>query len=96
MYVCMYVYHIHHLVLLLLYLLKIYFSRAGRYSDSGVLSNSCFGEMLRNGSSSFPSPKPLPGSVSPKLPYVVVGDEAFPLRGNMLHLYPGHNLPGQL
>ena len=60
------------------------------------LATLCFGEMLRNGTYSFPSPKPLPGSVSPKLPYVVVGDEVFPLRGNMLRPYPGRNLPGQL
>lgn len=42
----------------------------------------------------FPTPKPLPGTRSPNLPYVIVGDEAFPLRTNMLRPYPGRNLPG--
>ena len=33
------------------------------------------------------------GSTQPPLPYVFVGDEAFPLH-NMLRPYPGRNLPG--
>ena len=32
------------------------------------------------------------GATGPSLPYVVVGDEAFPLRKNMLRPYPGRNL----
>lgn len=36
----------------------------------------------------------IPGTTSPVLPHVIVADEAFPLRTNMLRPYPGRNLPG--
>ena len=67
---------------------------AGRQSDGGVLSNSAFGQALEGGYLSLPSPSPLPGTTGPNLPYIIVGDEAFPLRANMLRPYPGRNLPG--
>ena len=69
---------------------------AGRHSDGGVLSNSEFGQALQDGSLSLPSPCPLSGTTEPRLPYVIVGDEAFPLRTYMLRPYPGKNLPGKL
>lgn len=65
----------------------------GRQSDGGVLSNSAFGQALDNNSLTLPNPYPLPGTTQ-ELPYVVVGDEAFPLRVNMLQPFPGRNLPG--
>ena len=34
------------------------------------------------------------GTMQPSLPYVIIGDEAFPLRNNLLRPYPGRNLPG--
>ena len=67
---------------------------AGRHSDGGVLSNSEFGKALENGSLSIAGPCPLPGSTN-SFPYVIVGDEGFPLRMNMLRPYPGRNLPGK-
>ena len=63
----------------------------GRHSDGGVLSNSSFGRALENGSLSIPAAHPLPGATQPA-PYVIVGDEAFPLKTNMLRPYPGRNL----
>jgi len=66
----------------------------GRHSDGGVLAHSSFGIALENDSLSFPAPRPLPGTAHPKLPFVIVGDEAFPLRTNMLRPYPGRNLSG--
>ena len=65
---------------------------SGCHSDGGVLENSEFGQALESGSLVLPTPHPLPGTID--LPYVFVGDEAFPLRTNMLRPYPGKHLPG--
>ena len=70
--------------------------QVGRFSDGGVLNHSTFGDLLMRGALPFPLPQPLPGTSEPDLPYVIVGDEAFPLREIMLRPYPGHNLPGTL
>ena len=64
---------------------------AGRHSDGGVLSNSSFGQALESGCLSLPPPRELPGTHT-QVPFVFVGDEAFPLRTNMLRPYPGRNL----
>ena len=64
----------------------------GRHSDGGVLSNSTFGQALDSGKLSIPTGRPLPGTTQPTLPYVIVGDEAFPLKTNMMRPYPGRNL----
>ena len=63
----------------------------GRHSDGGVLSNSAFGQALENESLNIPACSPLPGT-SVMAPYVIVGDEAFPLRSNLLRPYPGKYL----
>ena len=39
-------------------------------------------------------PRPFPGTGQPDIPFVIVGDEAFPLKNYMMRLYPGRNLPG--
>ena len=67
---------------------------SGCHSDRGVLSNSDFGQALVNDSLFIPDPCPLTGTKQPKLPYVIVADEASPLRMNMVRLYPGKKLPG--
>ena len=53
---------------------------AGKESDSGVFSNSVFGQSLE--SNALPLPQPSD----------IVGDEGFPLRNNLLRPYPGRNL----
>ena len=51
----------------------------GRQSDGGVLYNSNFGRALREGKLDIPSTSSLPHATD-VAPYVVVGDEAFPLQ----------------
>ena len=41
----------------------------------------------------LPPPEPITGTSEPRLPFVFVGDEAFPLLPNLLRLYPGDYLP---
>ena len=35
-------------------------------------------------------------TAQPDLPFVFVGDEAFPLRNYMMRPFPGRNLPGKM
>ena len=62
----------------------------GRQSDGSVFANSLFGRMLK-AQLPIPPPEPLEGSVSPNLPYVFVGDEAFPLLQNLMRPYLSGN-----
>ncbi|XP_030215697.1 protein ALP1-like [Gadus morhua] len=68
----------------------------GRSSDGGTLSSSAFGTALRLGNLDLPPDQPLPGAdhLGPQ-PHVFIGDEAFPLRRNLLRPYPGQNLGGE-
>lgn len=67
----------------------------GRASDGGVLSNSIFGQRLRDGSLGLPGDAVLPGAerLGPQ-PFVFVGDEAFPLRRNLMRPFPGRQVGG--
>ena len=69
---------------------------AGHHSDGGVFSNSEFGRSLETGSISLPAPCPLLGTTQPNIPFVMVGDEAFPLKSYMMRPYPGKNIPGKI
>ena len=66
---------------------------SGRHSDGGVLSHSVFGQALESNSLSLPPDRALPGTTSPNVSFVFVGDAAFPLKRNMMRPYPGRNLP---
>lgn len=61
-----------------------------------MLSNSTFGQAFEAGKLSIPNPCRLPGTDhdDPDLPYIIVGDEAFPLKNNMFRPYAGRYLPG--
>ena len=52
----------------------------GRNSDGGIFSRSNLGKRFTDGNFNFPPSAPIPGyENSGPLPYVAVGDEAFPL-----------------
>ncbi|KAF7646310.1 hypothetical protein LDENG_00190140 [Lucifuga dentata] len=60
-------------------------------SDAGVFARSCFRSQLIQGKLAILPPSTLPGS-EVQSPHVFVGDEAFPLKVNMMRPYSGTNL----
>ncbi|KAK0156466.1 Protein ALP1-like [Merluccius polli] len=68
----------------------------GRTGDGGILSRSSFGEGLMSGTLDFPEDKELPeAGHRGEMPYVLVGDEAFPLRRYLTRPFPGSNIPAE-
>ncbi|XP_029340983.1 protein ALP1-like [Acyrthosiphon pisum] len=63
----------------------------GKNSDGGILSHSNLGKALENNLLNIPESKTLPGT-NTKAPFVIVGDEAFPLNTYLLIPYPGKQL----
>lgn len=65
----------------------------GRCSDGGTLSASPFGRALREHTLDLPEDTTLPDAedLGP-VPHVFVGDEAFPLRRDLMRPYPGRQL----
>lgn len=65
----------------------------GANHDANVFANSAFGKQWLNQDQRLCVPKntPLPSQTVPT-PYVVVADEAFGLKTNILTPYPGNNL----
>lgn len=66
----------------------IYFDvgRYGKEHDGSVFTQSEFGRRLEG------HQLQLTQAQSGEIPHVFVGDEAFPLKPQLLHPYPGHNL----
>ncbi len=64
----------------------------GSQSDGGVLRLSSFGYKLDHNKLNLPVDAPLPNTAKP-VPYFFVGDEAFPLKTNLMRPYSGRNLP---
>jgi len=62
----------------------------GRQSDSGVFSQSNLYQHLESGSFSFPHPKQIPGTTT-KLPYVMLGDQGYPLKDYLMRPYSTDN-----
>ena len=63
----------------------------GRQSDGGTFSRSSLTTAMEKGTLSLPLPSLLLNDI--EAPYVFVGDEAFPLKKNLMRPYPGRNLP---
>ncbi|KAK9887104.1 hypothetical protein WA026_020048 [Henosepilachna vigintioctopunctata] len=63
----------------------------GKNSDGSIFSTCNFGKRFREGTLQIPNDKILPGTHE-TMPYVLVGDEAFPLQRNLMRPYPGVEL----
>ncbi|GFQ92637.1 DDE Tnp4 domain-containing protein [Trichonephila clavata] len=63
----------------------------GHNSDAGVFINSVFGQSLEKGTLDLPCPVEIPGTTK-MLPFLFIGDEAFPLKSNLMRPYPGVEL----
>jgi len=63
----------------------------GRQSDGRTLKNSILVQKLEKNELNFPEDVDLPHTGT-KILFVVVGDEAFPLRKNLMRPYPGTGL----
>jgi len=63
----------------------------GRVSDGGVFSNTLFCTKLKLKQLCIPEPANLPES-DMKLPYVLVGDDAFPHMANLMKPFSHRNL----
>ena len=64
----------------------------GSNNDSGFLSHSDMGRALDDGSINFPDSEHLEGCNLSRLPYFLVGDEAFGLQPWLQRPYPGKSL----
>lgn len=64
----------------------------GRVSDGGVLFETDFGQMLENGQLNLPSTTSYLNHRDVCLPFVFIGDEAFPLKENLMKPYPNKGI----
>jgi hypothetical protein len=65
--------------------------KQGRISDGGVFGHCSLFRALIENKLNLPPPSALPGDTQ-KLPFFLVGDEAFPLRKFLMKPYPQRNL----
>lgn len=64
----------------------------GKFSDSTVFKSGPFWKKLEEKALNIPDGKSLPGTDETIMPYVIVGDEAFPLTRDLLRPYARKNL----
>lgn len=60
----------------------------GRISDGGIFKHSLIWKKIQEKSLNFPEPKELPGREK-RIPYIILGDEAFALHENVMKPYSG-------
>jgi hypothetical protein len=65
----------------------------GRSSDGGIFSHSTLGKRMENGRLNIPPDSCLPGT-NIEAPFLIVGDEAFPLKAHLMRPYPGRQSSG--
>lgn len=66
----------------------------GKQSDGGTFAGSTLFKLLEANKFNVPSPQPLPGS-NIVVPNFLIGDEAYPLKTNLLRHYPCRDLNAQ-
>ena len=65
------------------------FIDVGNYGSNAVFSRSEFGQLFLGHELDIPGPKPLPNSPElGNIPHVIVADEAFPFKSNIMRPYP--------
>lgn len=64
----------------------------GKDCDSNVLRNCPLWKPIINDTMDLSDDKCLPGTQNPKLPYFLIGDDAFGLHKHLLQPYSGHSL----
>lgn len=64
----------------------------GRISDGGVFSNCSLFSAMETGALKIPGPRPLPLDNELVLPFYIVGDDAFPLRTDLMKPFSKRNL----
>ncbi|KAJ8021812.1 Protein ALP1-like [Holothuria leucospilota] len=68
----------------------------GRNSDGGIFANSNMGKVITNGLLNWPLDEPMPSAAHMgPMPYVVLGEEAFPLQRHLMRPFPGRGCPKQ-
>jgi hypothetical protein len=67
----------------------------GKNSDGGILAHSNIGKSLENGSFNIPKDEFLPGTTI-SASYIILGDEAFPLKTYLIRPYLGKQLDDSL
>lgn len=65
----------------------------GRFSDGNVFASSGLGKNMMKHTLQLPTPKQIP-TIAESLPYVFVGDEAFPLSIILMRPYPRRHVTG--
>lgn len=63
----------------------------GKDCDSSILQKTEFWKRMKSGNLNIPQPRRLPG-LDTKVPYVFIGDSAFPIEEHILKDFSNHNL----